>query len=586
MRKYLFLLLALALLLCGCAEQKPEQTDTTPPPETQPIEFYVPQSAIEEQTQGEVRQYGVQGDCLWIRSAKGKLLVVMENCVYLMQGEEGTVVASLELNTVQTENWQILDSGYAYYDRENHSVQFLDAELNKLNNEILTEDMLTPVVSPDGSTIYYCQGEDVRAFEIDRKISRLIKSHSCQTQKLVDIYFEGKILECEIAQADSTTKTIYILTENGKTVFDGTDVLQMYTYGQRYMMERVDGIVHQWVVGDREGSANLIAIDEAQLYSALALNGIVGCTRQDDGVLLNFYNGTTGIQTDSVFLKDCGAPWQIEADAENNTLWLHMEDGRLLQWKVTETEAETASVFAKLYTAESPDKAGLKKLNERVSSLNSKYGVRIRIWDEAVKVTEGHILEVEYQTAAISQMLDELETVFAEFPKRFIQRSISSRVRICLVRSIDGETKSTQFWSDKYAFVVLASGVDMRSAFLEGFGYVVDSHVLGNSPVFDYWNALNPEGFNYGETVNSELISGDNRAFADEESMSSATADRSRIFWYAMQQDNAEMFKSEIMQSKLKMLCEGIRDAWRLEKETQVYLWEQYLTEPIAAKKK
>jgi hypothetical protein len=46
------------------------------------------------------------------------------------------------------------------------------------------------------------------------------------------------------------------------------------------------------------------------------------------------------------------------------------------------------------------------------------------------------------------------------------------------------------------------------------------------------------------------------------------------------------MFQSETMQNKLNMLCRGIRDAWRLENETDIYPWEQYLAEPIAAKKK
>ena len=67
--------------------------------------------------------------------------------------------------------------------------------------------------------------------------------------------------------------------------------------------------------------------------------------------------------------------------------------------------------------------------------------------------------------------------------------------------------------------------------------------------------------------------------------MESATIDRSRVFWQAMEPDNSAMFQSETMQNKLNMLCRGIRDAWRLEDKKDVYPWEQYLTEPIAAKK-
>ena len=47
---------------------------------------------------------------------------------------------------------------------------------------------------------------------------------------------------------------------------------------------------------------------------------------------------------------------------------------------------------------------------------------------------------------------------------------------------------------------------------------------------------------------------------------------------------NAHYFQSEIMQNKLKTLCEGIRKAFGLEKYTAPLLWEQYLTEPLKIK--
>jgi len=52
-----------------------------------------------------------------------------------------------------------------------------------------------------------------------------------------------------------------------------------------------------------------------------------------------------------------------------------------------------------------------------------------------------------------------------------------------------------------------------------------------------------------------------------------------------MKPDNGELFKSETMQKKLAMLCKAVRDAWNLEKKSDVYPWEQYLTEAIAYQK-
>ena len=67
--------------------------------------------------------------------------------------------------------------------------------------------------------------------------------------------------------------------------------------------------------------------------------------------------------------------------------------------------------------------------------------------------------------------------------------------------------------------------------------------------------------------------------------MTSITDDRASIFRFAVEPDNAEMFRAEIMQKKLTMLCVAIRDAWRLENSEETFLWEQYLHEPIAHKK-
>ena len=71
------------------------------------------------------------------------------------------------------------------------------------------------------------------------------------------------------------------------------------------------------------------------------------------------------------------------------------------------------------------------------------------------------------------------------------------------------------------------------------------------------------------------------RYFADKRSMAFPTEDRARIFYYAMTQGNAELFENEVLQSKLKLVCEGIREAYNLKKYAEVLPWEQYLAEPM-----
>jgi len=64
--------------------------------------------------------------------------------------------------------------------------------------------------------------------------------------------------------------------------------------------------------------------------------------------------------------------------------------------------------------------------------------------------------------------------------------------------------------------------------------------------------------------------------------MSFPSEDRARIFYYAMTEGNEELFTSSTLQAKLKTLCEGIREAYGWQKESQVFPWEQYLEQSLA----
>ena len=65
-------------------------------------------------------------------------------------------------------------------------------------------------------------------------------------------------------------------------------------------------------------------------------------------------------------------------------------------------------------------------------------------------------------------------------------------------------------------------------------------------------------------------------------SMSFPKEDRARIMEFAMTEGNAACFQSKTMQAKLKLLCQGIREAFGLRKSPETFLWEQYLNESLA----
>ena len=209
----------------------------------------------------------------------------------------------------------------------------------------------------------------------------------------------------------------------------------------------------------------------------------------------------------------------------------------------------------------------------------------------------------EYQVRVIQDELNNLEEFLALFPEGFLkkaaERTTSGRIQICLVRSILGNeavgnalhaAAGLQYWDDNTnAYLSLSVGQDqlVQTACHEMF-HIIESYVMTVSKAYDDWNNLNPKGFSYDynyianlDRSNSQWLEGKDRAFIDSYSMSYPKEDRARIMEYAMRPGNESYFESETMQNKLRHLCLGIRKAFKLEKSTESFLWEQYLKEPL-----
>lgn len=594
MKKMFALLLALMLLLVGCANGDADQTQS-PTTETTPKGYYEENSQLETQTEGAVRQYRLPDKgYLWIKSIGDRLLLASDTDpaqLRLLSGDTCIPVATQQLTGEFLHCSEALFNGFFYYDAANHAVLCLDPQLQQTQQISLPTGATSPVISQDGSQIFYCVGQEIRALDITRKLSRLVKTQSVEKQTLVGTCFEGKILICNVEVSDGNTDTLYISTENGQTLKTENNIRALYSYEDSYLIERMDGTVLQRIAGTFGGDAKQLNIDDTYLASALELGGAIGYSTDENGLHLNYYDLATGKKTAALSMPGNVQPQAFLADRWSGFIWILASDSSdngmlLLRWDTKASAIEDEKQYVgTLFTVDNPDTASMDLLNDRISALNKKYGVRIRIWKDAVKSPGSYTLVPEHQISAITDLLDKLETVLAEFPKSFISKSISSKVRICLVRSVDGQAKGVQYWSGSNAFIALSTGVDVRTEFLKTIGFVIDSHVLGNSPKYDYWDTLNPSNFMYGGTIDESLAAGENRAFVDVESMSSGTIDRSRVFWQAMLPENADMFKSETMQKKLTMLCKAIRDAWNTEKSTDVFPWEQYLTKPIAKKK-
>ena len=147
-----------------------------------------------------------------------------------------------------------------------------------------------------------------------------------------------------------------------------------------------------------------------------------------------------------------------------------------------------------------------------------------------------------------------------------------------------------QFQSGSRCYIALApsSPESLRYTLFHEFSHLIDTQVLNKCSAYDNWNDLNPQDFAYTMDYHADtsayasLLSGENRAFVDSYAMSYPSEDRARIFECAANPGNEEMFTAPILQQKLLRICTGIRQAFGLTKDSQSFVWEQYLTMPLS----
>ena len=110
----------------------------------------------------------------------------------------------------------------------------------------------------------------------------------------------------------------------------------------------------------------------------------------------------------------------------------------------------------------------------------------------------------------------------------------------------------------------------------------METFILTTCPAYDSWSSLNPKGFQYTlrymdeptDLLRSMLEEG---AFVNLYATSFPKEDRAMTMLAALEPENESVFESRFMQSKLKLLCSGIRTAFGYKKSPEVFLWEQYL---------
>ncbi len=593
MKKLLALILVLPMLVgCGNQEEQPDSaTGTTAPVQTG---LYAPDSKVEQQTGGQVRAYPLPGEDYTVAVMGNKLLLEQAGTLRVLYGEAAEETAVLVTGLPHVDfsapGTDVAAQGAAYYLSDSREVVLLNPQLQEINRIALPETLQTePAVSLEAGTIYYCLPNQIRAMDIQTGVSRLLKTHSALKQELTGCWLDGTVLGCRLGE-----QMLYIDTATGKTLSQDQETYALYTFENRYFACRQDGRVSQMITGALAEQPQLFngfapASDGQWTYApVLELDGVAAYYETEQGITLAFSPwAETAAQ---VVLPEAGTPVDVFSDGKD--LWLLTDTG-LYRWDVSKAEYTLSGVqMQTLFTAQSPDTENLSLCEDRADAMNTQYGVRIYLWEDAVAETGGYDLQAEHQVSVLNQMLDDLEPALALFPAGFLQRTVEKGwVKVCLVRQIaDNENGFVQFWSGGHCYIVIDQRADTADAFLQLIGYAVDSHVLGNSRDYDEWNSLNPPEFSYlyenpniqkAELLDS-FVKTEDSAFMDLNAVDSPSDDRCRIFYYAVTGQGKTAFETERKQLKLKRLCEGIREAYGLEKDKQsVFIWEQYLTLPL-----
>ena len=595
--KRLWILLLAAVLLAGCKKQPPppETTETTVMEETKGL--HVPDSAVEQATDGAVWMYALPEDTYFDLAGMGTNVLVMgQKGLTLLSGEQAEVIATLETGDITPVSVMDTDAtGVAYYSSNTRQIHVYNPQLQAVTQLMLPETVVgKPIISFAKYEVYYSTGTEIRALNMNTGISRLLRQQTVANLTLLGAYFSGDVLLCQHTNETGATQMTYISTETGQTLKAAQGISNLQTSGADYFAYWLDGTVRQSVFGTRGGAFKCFtgaAIPEDKIGGRVALpvmRGVLDYVETDNGLELSYYNLNTGKRTAQVVIPGLKSPTKFHSDGTH--IWILTADAEevLYRWNISQSAiTDEASYTAPLYTTENPDTEGLAQCESVASAYEKQYGVKLLLWQDAVAKTGGHTLVAEHKVQAINKMLEEIKPVLEYFPEKFLLKTVEKGwLQIALVQSIDGDKDWAQFWEEGDCWILISAKANAAQALIQGIGYGVDSHVLGNSRKFDSWNQLNPAGFTYSGSNTAEQVQkyleGASRAFADVTATTYPHEDRCSIFYQAVLPENAEMFASPIMKEKLLRVCTGIREAYNLEKKTDTYIWEQYLETPLA----
>ncbi len=604
--------LFLCFLLWGCSPEGPpaETTsiETTVVPTIPSVGLYAPAGPLEQATSGAVRSYplGISDARELLFFGEGLLLFSGEDTTLtLLAGEALVPQASLSLGfplSAQDPSVQLHGKALSYYDGTNQETVVLDSDLTPVSHIPAPTGLLgTPLLSQDRNTLYYCTAKALMAWDLEADIHRTVKEMSYPGQSVVELLAQDQVIQCLTEDGYQ-----FLSADTGRLVSQWDSGIRVETRQAAFYAAFPVGFDNALVFGTGEDIQILLPDQPGDTFF-LPQNQVLisACQPGENTLLLDCYDLSTGLRQSQLRLETGVFPLAISGS--DGYVYLLMEDESygcdvIHRWEPAALPINDGTDYTHPYIR-NPQEKDFAACQAYAEELANQYGITILL-GKAAAATEpwDYQLEAEIQPAILTRELQLLEQRLSPFPPEILQKTAQdfSSLNLCLVRSVTGspEAGSTgsatgvQFLDGSDAYVAIACGRLSQQALYHELFHAMETHIFTYSIAFDQWDTLNPTGFQYDYSYasNASRDSGiylqtNHRAFIDTYSMSFPKEDRARIFEYAIQEGNEDCFETEAMQAKLRCLCEGIREAYGLEKSPDSYRWEQYLKKSLAYSK-
>lgn len=612
MVRWLGIFLVVALL-CGCTENNVPATgpnnsieSTTNQGVLEPSGLYIPQSPVEQDTAGAVRQFAVDASCYGGVMLGEDLVLLQDNAgtgqMTLYRGADLVLVKTISLGKSvlpEASQLQVTEQGIGYYDNVTYSMVFLNTNLLEIGRMQLPKDISGSAwLSADWKMVYYCTDKGIFTLDLQTGISRCLREQEAASQEITGLVGKGEFLRYAV-ELSGEKKLMLIDAATGTVSKEGAYISDISTWGNRYFLPQQTGPIYQLRFGRGEDHRVLWPLEkEATPIPLLQNDAVLMTTTDENGISLYYYNLQTGLRRAAVTLKGALEISSVIGDGQG-TVWIFLKnaDGKLTlyHWNPEKSRLNDGGYYiANFFSPENPDVTGLTHWKQNAAELSDRLGANFLLWQDAVALApEGYTFVGEYLPQVYEKIWPALEKAMSAFPDGFLTKaSGKEQLQIALVKEMQGNPQwgdqerptVLQYWRGHTPVIALALSDRMEQDFYHGVALLMETHILSNTSSYYEWHKVNPSGFKYDNNYTTNLnrtdttyIQGENRYFIDSFSMSYAKEDRARIFEYACMPGNEEYFESSRIQAKLQRICNGIRKGFDLQKSEEAFLWEQYL---------